>query len=97
MVSVPLRVPGADGVNVRVIVQVPDTTNAAVQVLVSAKSVAFAPLIAIPETVNEALPELVSVTFIACDAVPTFTEPKPTEAGLRLILPPRPVPVKVAV
>ncbi len=76
MVSVAVRVPFADGVNVTVTVQVEPSDNE-VQVLVCVKSLAFVPLRAIFEMVTVLMNVVVFVTVAVCDAEwPRYTSPK---------------------
>jgi hypothetical protein len=71
MVSVPLRTPGAVGVNVTLIVQLAVGATEVPQLLVSPKSPPFTPLIAILETWSVPLPVFVRVTLCATLAVPS--------------------------
>jgi hypothetical protein len=63
-VSVPLRVPVTEGVNVTPTVQVPEPASVAPQVFAEiAKSPAFVPEIAMLEILIDAVPPFVSVTL----------------------------------
>jgi hypothetical protein len=96
IVRVPVLVPETFGENVTVIVQIPLGATAAVQVLVSAKAVAFAPLMAMLLTVSGAVPLLVFETVTAWPAavLPTAVLANVKVAGLTVTTGAVPVPMR---
>lgn len=84
-VTLPVRLPPLDGVNVTEIVQLPLTASVAGEighVFVCAKSAAFVPLTAMELIVSGAVPLFVSVVDWLVDVVPTATEPRARLVGL---------------
>ena len=71
MVTAATSAPLAEGVNVTLIVQLPLALTLPPQVLLSAKSLAFAPVIVMLVIYRIAVPLLVSVTLFAALVVPT--------------------------
>ena len=97
MLSSPVRVPLADGVKVRPIVQLAPAATAAPQLLAWEKSLALAPEIATVVIVSVALPEFVKVTICAALTIPTDTFPNAILGVERLTAAFAPVPESATV
>jgi len=92
-----VRVPPAEGVKVTLMVQFPLGATLEPQVLVWAKSLAFAPTIVMLETVNAAFPELLRVTDFAELVALNVWLPKLRLEGETLIPAAAPVPERLTV
>ena len=97
MVSEALRAEIACGVNVTLIVQLPFGNTVLAQVVVSAKSPAFVPVIETLTPVKFVFPVLVRVTTCTGLVVPCAWLPKVILVGARLTPGPLPVPVRLTV
>jgi hypothetical protein len=87
-----LRAPVADGLNVRLTVQLAAAARELPQVVaVSGKSAASAPVTAILLMVSAVVPTLVSVTFLTALVKPTANAPKPRGVGESLAVVPIPL------
>ena len=76
MLTAALRLPAAVGVNVTLTWQLLLGAKVGPQVLVSAKSLAFAPMIPMPDSVTVAVPVFVSVAIWGELVVPIACGPK---------------------
>ena len=79
------------------IIQLPPTAILAVQVFVSEKSPALAPVIVMLVMVNEAVPVLLRVIAVPAVVVPRETVPKAADVGASVTMGAVPVPLKPAV
>jgi hypothetical protein len=85
MPKVVVSVPGAEGLKVTLIEQFPPATSDPVQLLVSEKSTASAPVMVMAEMVTAELLEFVTVTVLGPPVVPTAKLPKLMLVAERLI------------
>src|SRR5580700_121503 len=101
MVRVAPRDPAADGVKIKLTVQVFPAATAAVVLHVEldciAKSFAAAPEMAMALMVSDALPLLVNVTVEADEPVPTLSAPNVGVIAPRVTSAATPVPVRATV
>jgi hypothetical protein len=95
--SVAERLPGAAGVKVTLMVQLPFAATEPPQVLVCAKSPGLVPVKPIPLMVKATLPVLLREKVWAVLVVPTFWVPKVSVVAVRFALGALPVPLTVTV
>ena len=97
MLTAAVRLPGAVGVNVTLIVQLPPAVTELPHVLAWAKSPAFVPVTARLVMLKLAFPVLFRVTVCAVLVVPTDWLPKVRLVAVRLTTGAVPVPVRLTV
>jgi hypothetical protein len=97
MLTAAVRLPMAAGVNVTLIVQLPFTATVLPQVLVTVKSLGFAPVVPMLVMVKLTFPVLVRVTDCAALVVPRFWLVKVRVPAEKLTAAPLPVPVRTTV
>ena len=95
ILSVPVRVPTAVGLNLTPIVQEAPRARLDPQLLVCEKSPLFVPVMVIPEMLMAVLPRFVMVTLVAPLVVPTVRLAKVMVVGDNDT--PVPVPLRLAV
>jgi hypothetical protein len=93
IVTAPVRVPVAVGVNLTLILQLDPATSDEPHVVVSEKS----PLTAMPVMISKALPVFVNVTVCALLVEPTLREAKCRLVEERFTIGAEPVPVRLIV
>jgi len=97
MLTEAVRVPGAEGVNLTLIVQLPPAATELPHVLVCAKSLAFVPVTARLVMLKLAFPVLLRVMGCTALVVPRVWLPKVRLVAVRLTTGAVPVPVRLTV